>query len=147
MSSRLVVAGWLIRSGLAQSLGDGADDALLGYPPCLSDSLLDRIGVRATVSNDYNPVDAQKWRAAHFVGVELVAYALQGRLGQSAADLGPRAGHNIFTDGLPHIGRHRLGRFHHDVAGEAVDDGHIGVAAHELFGFDVADIIEVAGLH
>ena len=101
-------------------------------------------GVGAAVAFDHHAAQAEKNRAVVAAGVEAIAHAVERGFGRQAAEFVEQAAVELFADGSAHKFDRAFDGFEHDVADKTVGGNHVGRAAEQAVGFNVADEIQAA---
>src|SRR5438067_13460069 len=107
-----------------------------------ADRVLDRLRIRASVTDDASAADAEEWGAAVFGVVHALLQSVECALREECADLALHALFQFFAQGARHELAKRFRRFEHDVADEAITDDDVGVAVVDIAPFGVADEVE-----
>ena len=110
------------------------------------DGVADGLRRRAAVADDAQPGDAEQRRAAVLRVVDALAEPPERAPRQQVADLARKRALQLLAEQRPRPSRPALRSLQHDVAGEAVADDHVGVAAVDLARLDVADEVQRRGL-
>ena len=118
-------------------------DELTGREPVRhGDGVAHRLGARPAVADDGDAGDAEQRRAAVFRVVDAPAEMPQRPPRQQRSDAHRDRARQLLAQQILHHVDEPLADLQRDVAGEAVADDHVGVAAVDIARLDVADELQ-----